>query len=299
MAVSVAQGWVDRRAYPYHSNFQQVEGGRMHYIDEGRGEPFVFVHGVPTWSFIYRHLIHGLSPEYRCVAPDLIGFGLSELNTEFPQSPYLHCKNLGALIEQLDLHDITLVLHGYGGPIGLSYAVDNRDRVKRIVLSNTWMYDLSDDPGVEKAHKALGGSFGHFLYFTVNSAPKLALSMAGDKSKLSEEFVKAVSGPFENKAARECAWKAARQMIEGGPFYNDTWLERDRLCEIPMLLLWGMKDPLFGERHLNKIWHEFPMADVEKLEEAGHFPMEENPPRYFEALKNWLGGVKSQPFRMM
>jgi haloalkane dehalogenase len=299
MAATATEHWVDARSYPFQHHSLHVEGGRMHYVDEGTGSPLVFVHGVPTWSYIWRNLIRGLQGEYRCVAPDLIGFGLSEAPVAFPQTPYAHCRNLSQLLDNLDLEDITLVLHGMGGPIGLSWAQDHIKRVRRIVLFNTWMYDVTEDPGVEKAVKALSGGFGHFLFVNMNSAPRLVSQMTADKSKLSDEFCRALAGPLENKDARECAWKATRQVVDGAPFFNDVWLERDKLAEIPMLLLWGLKDPIFGERHLNKIWHEFPLADVERIEPAGHLPMEEKPAEVFSAISRWLAGKETKPFRLL
>ncbi|HEY0866387.1 MAG TPA: alpha/beta fold hydrolase [Fimbriimonas sp.] len=299
MAASATQSWVDAQSYPFQHNYLQVQGGRMHYVDEGRGEPFLFIHGVPTWSYLWRHLIRGLSSDYRCVAPDLLGFGLSSHSPDTPQTAYAHCHTIGQLADHLDLRDITLVLHGFGGPIGLSLAQERLDRVKRIILFNTWMYDISADPAIEKAGKAFAGGFGHFLFVNMNSSPKLLSQMAGDKSHLSDDFCRAIAGPLENKDARECAWSATRQIFEGGPFFNEIWVDRDKLRETPMLLVWGMKDPVFGEKHLNRIWHEYPLADVERIEQAGHLPMEEAPPQVFTALANWLSGVETKPFRLI
>lgn len=115
--------WIDREEYPFKSNFLQLEMGKMHYIDEGRGPPIVMVHGNPTWSFLYRHLVKGLSKKYRCIAIDHIGFGLSDKPMEWSYLPEEHAKNLNVLIEKLDLKDITLIVQDWGGPIGLSYAI--------------------------------------------------------------------------------------------------------------------------------------------------------------------------------
>ena len=95
----------------------------MHYVDEGQGPPLVFVHGTPDWSFVWRHLIKALSPRYRCIAPDNLGFGLSDKPRDASYAPPEQAANLRQLIEHLGLRDITLVLHDFGGPFGLSYAI--------------------------------------------------------------------------------------------------------------------------------------------------------------------------------
>jgi haloalkane dehalogenase len=263
----------------------------MHYIDHGNGEPFLFVHGIPTWSFLYRNLIRGLSQEYRCIAPDLIGFGLSEKPVDFSQSPLSHCHNLTRLIDHLGLDGITLVLHNYGGPIGLSYAIDHPERIRRIILFNTWMYDLGGDHAIEKACRPIGGPMGHMLFVNMNQAPRAALSLASDRKHVTPEFVNALRGPYESKAARENAWLAAKHVLDSGAFFADLWMSREKLLGKPMLLVWGTKDPLWGEKHLNKIWHEFPLAEVEKFSDSGHFPMEEKPAQVYGVVQKFASGA--------
>ncbi|MEW6602891.1 MAG: alpha/beta fold hydrolase, partial [Nitrospirota bacterium] len=121
--------WIDRKEYPFKSHSLELEMGRMHYVDEGTGEPLVMVHGNPTWSFVYRHLINGLSKDYRCIAMDHIGFGLSDKPQNWSYYPEDHAKNFDIFIERLDLHNITLVVQDWGGPIGLSYAVNHPENV--------------------------------------------------------------------------------------------------------------------------------------------------------------------------
>src|SRR5580765_3343709 len=109
--------WVDRDAYPFGDHRVALSMGGMHYVDEGRGEPILFVHGTPTWSFEYRHLIKALSLSHRCLAPDHLGFGLSDRPAKFPYTPEAHAAMLREFVERLDLRDMTLVVHDFGGPI--------------------------------------------------------------------------------------------------------------------------------------------------------------------------------------
>ena len=112
--------WIDRDEYPFESHYIQVPAGRMHYVDEGSGQPVVMVHGNPTWSFLYRKVIKRLQPEYRCIAMDHLGFGLSDKPKDWSYLPAEHSTNLATLIEGLGLKNITLVVQDWGGPIGLS-----------------------------------------------------------------------------------------------------------------------------------------------------------------------------------
>ena len=115
--------WLNEQEYPFKPHYFDVGPGRIHYVDEGSGETVVMVHGSPVWSFIYRHLIKGLQANYRCIALDHLGFGLSDKPQKWIYTPEAHSDNLTKLIEHLQLKDITLVVHDFGGPIGLHYAI--------------------------------------------------------------------------------------------------------------------------------------------------------------------------------
>ncbi len=111
--------WLDIDLYPFKSNFLELSDGKMHHLDEGKGDIILFVHGTPTWSFLYRDIIRHFAESYRCIALDHIGFGLSEKPVNFDGTPQSHSKNLTALIKKLNLTNITIVVHDSGGPIGI------------------------------------------------------------------------------------------------------------------------------------------------------------------------------------
>ena len=129
--------WLEERDYPFESRFLEVDGGRLHYVDEGEGHPILMVHGQPTWSYLYRHLIRGLSPRFRCIAVDHIGFGLSDKPRDWSYTPAAHAANLARLVDHLDLAPLTLVVHDWGGPIGLGAALADTGRYRRFALLNT------------------------------------------------------------------------------------------------------------------------------------------------------------------
>ncbi len=134
--------FADLQEYPFRPCHQYWQGLRMHYVDEGRGTPVLLLHGEPTWSYLYRSMIPPLvAAGFRCVAPDYIGFGKSDKVLD--DAWYVierHVESIRSLIEALDLRDITLVVHDWGGPIGLRQAVDMPERVSRLVILNTWLH---------------------------------------------------------------------------------------------------------------------------------------------------------------
>lgn len=166
--------WLDREEYPLQSRFLELEMGRMHYIDEGNGSPIVMVHGTPTWSFLYRYLVKGLSQNFRCVAPDHIGFGLSDKPEEWAYLPEAHAKNLKTLIGTLGLRDITLLVHDFGGPIGLSYAIEKPENVKRLIILNTFMWSSLR---YEVGGRLLGSPIGKSLYLRLNFSVRVMMKL--------------------------------------------------------------------------------------------------------------------------
>jgi len=138
--------WLDRAAYPFVTRHEALPAGRMHVVDEGAGPPAVMVHGNPTWSFVYRHLILRLRDRHRCVAMDHLGFGLSDKPRGWSYLPEDHAANLTTLIERLDVRDVTLVLQNWGGPLGLSNATAHTKNVARLVILSTWAWPVDRDP---------------------------------------------------------------------------------------------------------------------------------------------------------
>ena len=167
--------WLDRNAYPFISNWFDLPEGRMHYIDEGKGDILLFVHGNPSWSSEYRQLIRHFAVTHRCIALDHLGFGLSDKPIDASYLPQFHAANLARFIEGLDLTDITLVVQDWGGPIALSYAVDNPTRIGRIVASNSWFFDVREYATMRRFSRIVGSALGRALCRRFNLFPPSAL----------------------------------------------------------------------------------------------------------------------------
>ena len=217
----LAFGWVDHNEYPFRSRYFETQDGRMHYVDEGRGPAVVLVHGTPTWSFLFRHVIAGLSRTHRVIAPDHLGFGLSEKPEHAPYRPADHARRLAALIEHLHLGPVTLVVHDVGGPIGLSYAIDHAENVDALVLFNTWMWSLDNDPKVQRASRLASGPLGRLLYRHLNVSAKLLMPLVfGDRDALTPEIHRHYTMPFESARERTAPWVAAWELAGSSDWYE-------------------------------------------------------------------------------
>jgi haloalkane dehalogenase len=285
-----APSWLDTQSYPFAPHFADLPAGRMHYVDEGRGHPLLFIHGTPTWSFEWRHAIQALCSEYRCIAPDHLGFGLSERPEGLDYSPESHARNLAAFVDKLGLEDFTLVVHDYGGPIALPLALERPERVRRLVLVNTWMWSFADDPLMTKRAKLAGGAFGRFLYRHLNFSLKAVMPSAyGDKRKLTPAIHRQYLALFPDADSRgRVLWALARALNGSSAFYAAQWERRERLRGKPALILWGLKDSAFQPPMLARWREALPDAKVVELAEAGHWPHEEAPEEVLRALRGFL-----------
>jgi pimeloyl-ACP methyl ester carboxylesterase len=284
--------WLDTRSYPFESNFMAADGGRMHYIDTPGDQPVIFVHGWPTWSFEFRGIIRSLSRDnIRCIAPDLIGFGLSDKPENWSYSAAAQGRNIAQLVRHLDLKNVILVGHDFGGPVALSYAYEDLDRVSGLVLMNTWMWGLKQDPAALKAAKIAEGPLGRMAYLSMNAGPKLIKNMFCDRSKFTEAIQEAYDGPFLNKQDRHGVMKTAIHLDTDDAWFGELWAQRELLLEKKMMLVWGTQDPIHGEKALNRIWHEFPLAEVEQIPDCGRMLVEEHPELVAEAIRGFVHKV--------
>lgn len=286
-----APTWLDRDEYPFEHRYAELSSGRMHYVDEGSGEPVLLVHGTPTWSFEYRHLTRALvAAGRRAIAPDHLGFGLSERPAGFAYTPEAHAENLRAFVEQLGLDRFTLVVHDFGGPIGLPLALDGSRRVRALVALNTFAWPLDGDARFLRKAKLAASPFGKFLYRRLNASLKLLMpSVYGERSKLTPEIHRQYLAVFPDADSRErVLWALACALLGSGHHYASLWERRSVLQRLPALLVWGLRDSAFGPEALARFREALPRARTVELESAGHWPHEEEPELVSRALVEFL-----------
>ncbi len=274
-SVSYAQNWLDGSLYPFKSKYIQLQTGNMHYIDEGEGDIILFVHGTPTWSFLYRDFVRELSRDHRCIAIDHIGFGLSEKPGSFSGIPQDHAKNLSEFINRLDLQNITLVVHDFGGPIGLAAGIEHHRKIKKVVLFNTWLWATHEDEGAQKVNKIVNSRLGQFFYLNMNFSPKFLLKKGfSDKKNLSRKVHKHYIKPFPDTQSRMPLLKIARALVGSSGWYQDQWQQLDKLADKEWLILWGSEDRFITTQYLEKWRERLPQAEINEFD-CGHFVQEE------------------------
>lgn len=281
--------WFDTKAYPFKSNYVTINGRAMHYVDEGEGDVLLMVHGTPVWSFLYRKMIQHFSKTHRCIVPDHLGFGLSEKSEEMDGSAPQLAKNLEVFIHQLGLKDITLVVHDFGGPIGLSYAIHQPENVKKIVLMNTWFWKTKDQEAVQKIDKILHSRLGKFLYLRLNFSPKFLIPKSFyNKNKLSKATQQHYTQVFKRKADRWGLLQIGHSLLGASDWYEQQWQQIDKIKDKPFLVLWGTKDAFISPEYL-AIWEQTLTNATVKTYECGHFLQEEKPVELIEEMGSFLG----------
>lgn len=283
---TVPPAWLNSTLYPFTHRTCALSAGRLHYVDEGTGEPVVFVHGTPSWSFEFRRLIERLRDRHRCIAPDLLGFGLSDRPSAFAYTPEAHAAVLREFVDALGLTRFTLVVHDFGGPIALPLALDGR--VSRLVVLNSWMWPI-DEPAARRQARLIGGVAGRWLYEYANFSLRVLMPMAfRRRAALSPEVHAHYLAPFRDRAARGRVLHAlARALMASEAHYRRLFEGRGALAAVPTLFVWGIDDPVFGRSYLAKWQRALPHARTVEIP-AGHWPHEEQPDQVVQALEVFL-----------
>lgn len=280
--------WLDTKEYPFTSNYFEINGQKLHYIDEGKGETILFVHGTPSWSFDFRNCIKALRNQHRCVAIDHIGFGLSDKPEVYDYSTKNHSDTLEKFILQKNLENITLVVHDFGGPIGLNFAMQYPDKIKNIVILNSWLWSAKNDSDFIKLSKILKSPLLPFLYRYLNFSPKFILPKSFGDHKITRHLLKQYTNPFENKTQRNGALAFAKSLLNDQDWFEELWNKIKVISSKPTLLIWGMKDPVIKPHYLEKFESGFTNSKTIKLETCGHFPQEEQSEKVTNALLDFL-----------
>jgi haloalkane dehalogenase len=273
--------------FPFSSSYRDYEGLRLAHLDEGEGAPVVFFHGEPTWSFLWRKVIPPVRDAgFRCIAPDLPGFGRSDKPVDFEWYTYdRHVASVAPLLEQLDLRDATIVVHDWGGPVGLRLAVEHPDRIARIVIMDTGLFT-----GRQKMSDAWI-QFRNFVERT-EDLPVGMLVRGACKRDPGDEVIAAYDAPYPNPDSKAGA-RAFPLMLPTSPEMpgaqtGERVLEALRGDERPKLILWADSDPVLtpetGERFAAALGTEVNHV----IEDASHFLQEDAGPEIGRLIAEWL-----------
>jgi cis-3-alkyl-4-acyloxetan-2-one decarboxylase len=270
--------------YPFAPNYRHVNGFNMHFVDQGNGDPIVLLHGDPTWGYLWRNFIPGLSERARCIVPDHMGMGKSEV----PRQPYPyrfahHVANLEALMIGLNLQQITLVVHDWGGPVGLGFAIRQPDCIKRLVITNTWASARWPGTPFPRLIEMIRSSGGEKFVLERNGYVERALTGTTHHSeRLTDLVMDAYRAPFptrESRVAMLC-WSRDNPVTEADPSYLEMQRIENNLslfAKTPTLIVWGMLDPVLPPSVLRWWQKVYPQAITHEIQDASHFLQEDAP----------------------
>ncbi len=284
--------------YPFESRFLEVTSGlRLHYLDEGAGHPVVMVHGNPTWSCYYRNLVTALRGEYRTIVPDHIGCGLSDKpgDDRYDYTLQRRVDDLAALIDHAALDEpMTLVLHDWGGMIGMAYAVEHPERIRRIVVLNTSAFHLPPSKSFPWILRLVRDTpIGPLLVRGLNAFVHGANWTCCTRNRMPREIRKLYASPYDSWRNRI----AVLRFVQDIPLssYDEAYVlvsrvqdHVDRLRSLPMLICWGMKDYVFDHHFLGLWTQRFPSAEVHRFEDCGHYILEDARDEVIPLIEDFL-----------
>jgi len=273
-----------RDLYPWESHWLERGPLKMHYLDEGEGETLVLLHGNPTWSFFWRHLVEGLSGSYRTIVPDHIGMGLSDKPGDDQYNYTLESRvdDVEALLDHLDVRkDLTLVLHDWGGMIGLAFAMRHRARIKRLILLNTAGFRLPQGRSLPWQLKLIKR-----LPFAVpvrgfNAFCRgAARGCSTRKGRMTPAIRDAYLAPYDSWANRIAIHRFVQDipLAEGDPAWDIVRGVEEDLSffdSLPVQIHWGCKDFVFDMHFLQEWRRRLPRAEVHTFDDCGHYVLED------------------------
>jgi haloalkane dehalogenase len=273
------------------------DGLRLHYIDEGAGDLVVMLHGNPTWSFYYRRLIDGLRDAHRVIVPDHIGCGLSDKpdDSGYQYTLDRRVADLEALLEHLGLdRELTLVLHDWGGIIGMTFAARHPERIARLILSNTVAFHKPPGKSFPLALSLFrGATAGGWLVRRLNLFVRGTAWIGCKTHRLSRDVRDAYAAPYDSWEDRIAIHRFVQDipLRPGDRCYEQVSWVQDRLGQlqsVPMLIAWGMKDLVFDQPVLDEWLRRFPAAEVYRFPRAGHLLFEDEPEAALRLVRSFL-----------
>ncbi len=277
---------INKDLFPFKNNFLRLDDGtNIHYIDEGDGPVLLMLHGNPTWSFLYRKMIAALKSDFRCIAPDFPGFGLSEQTGSFDFSAESHSKVLDEFLQKMNINKFILIAQDWGGPIGLSVAEKHPGKIAGAVFGNTWAWTLKGNYRYEGFSRLMGGPVGMWMAKSFNGVFKVFM-MKGFYKKPPQEVIKMYELPFADKDNRIQTAIFPRELIKAFRFEKSVEDNLKKIKNIPVLFTWGIKDFAFRIAQLKRFKTYFPNHRTHYLL-AGHFWQEEKGEEASELIRKW------------
>ena len=275
---------IPHELYPFEGRFfDRGEGVRMHYLDEGQGDPVVMEHGNPTWSFYYRRLVLALRDRHRCIVPDHVGMGMSDKpgDDRYAYTLKQRVDDLEALLEERGVdRDVTLVVHDWGGMIGMAWAARHPERVARLVILNTAAFPLPADKPFPWPLWLTRTPLGTLLVRRFNAFSAVASHVCVTRAPLPDDVRRAYTAPYDSWDDRIATLRFVqaiplRRGDRGWHILEETARKLPSLAHLPALICWGDQDFVFDLAFLRE-WRKYlPDAEVVRFPDAGHYVLED------------------------
>jgi haloalkane dehalogenase len=291
---------IPKELYPFEEHFLDLDGLKYHYLDEGDGETVVAVHGNPTWSFYYRDLVRELRNNYRVVVPDHIGCGLSDKpgDDEYDYTLSRRIEDFSRLLDDLGLDDINLVVHDWGGMIGIAWAVRNPERVKRLVILNTAAFGLPQTKSFPwQLWIVRDTPLGPLMVRGLNAFARGATHLACTRKRLSKEVRDAYCAPHDSWSDRISTLRFVQDIPlrpgdRGYDIVSDTAERLKVFRNRPVLVCWGDKDFVFDHHFLAEWQRAYPDAEVHRFADCGHWILEDASEEILPLIRKFLASTE-------
>lgn len=275
--------WLDRKLFPFTSRTMEIDGNIIHFIDEGKGPALLLLHGNPTWSFLYRHIVSKLASHFRCIALDYPGFGLSTARADYSFTPREHSDMVEKFVDRLGLTDLHIMVQDWGGPIGLGFAGRRPELIHSLIIGNTFAWPADRSTGMTLFSKIFGSRLARFFIRRYNTLTKWLIP-AGTNRKLTAGELAAYMGPFPTPDSRLPTWIFPKEIVHSKEYLTDVEAGLPKLKEKPALIVWGEADGAFRKPDRLRFEEFFPRHSVCLLPKAKHFIQENAPDEICAAI---------------
>ncbi len=295
MPVSAGErpAWVDDELFPFTSNFVDIDGNRVHYIDEGTGPTLLMLHGNPTWSFLWRDVIRELSSEFRCIAVDYPGFGLSSAAPGYRYLPEEHADVISSFVTALAITDATLVGQDWGGPIGLAVAQRRPGTFDRLVLTNTWAWPTNGDLYFEGFSRIGGASPIRLVARHADLVVNSFISLGHHRRKPSTAEMAHYRHAQATPQRRQASALLPSRIIASRDFFTEIESRLGEVDHLPTLIVWGGASWVFRQKELQRLESIFRNRQTVTVEGAGLYAQSDAPTDFATAIRDWHPQDKS------
>jgi haloalkane dehalogenase len=276
--------------FPFEHRFIEVAGARIHYIDEGIGETLLLLHGNPSWCFLYRKIVIALRNEFRCIAPDFPGYGMSGVPTGYRFTPEEHSAMLEQFVDRLRLKSFSMMVQDWGGPIGLGLGCRRPELVRGLIIGNTFAWPLDGDPRIRLFSRVMGGPIGRALTAAFNFVPRFFF-LRGLAQPPAPEVLAAYLAPWRDRPRRRAAVIAPRQLVAASRYLAEVEANLPRLAGRPVLIVWGTRDFAFRTQERQRFERLFPKHRTVLLDNASHFLQEDAGEQISDAIRTFQADI--------